>query len=577
MTKSARCFTLITSVLVTLSVTGLLALPQQRPAGQAAGSVIVDFVAVGANGQPVADLQPADVSIRISGKQRTITKLDFVKVDTASGPASTLPPPFAVNTPSTGRSLLILIDNESLRAGSERTMKESLDSLLKGLGPADRVALSVAPRDSVQLGFGAGLPAVRAALAKITGVRPANVSDSEAACRSRDSLVLLRSLLDSMAGSETPTSVLYVAGSLTVAASVNRNVSSGTSCEVLMEHYQGVGSAAAAARANVYVVQGDDAITMRDSGLDNLAGLVGTPNVLRAMGDGLNKVLTESAGYYLATVQPDPADRPGQSQRLEVRVGREGVTAHARSEVVAGRGGRAGAKATPRDMVATTAPFTDLHLRATAIASRGQGGKMTVLALAEPVDPSVKLSALTAVIVAPGAAKAAFVANADEKQLALRPVVVALAADPGKYRLRVAAVDSTGRAGAVDYDLDANFVEAGPIKVAGLLIAGPRGEGFAPQLVFSNEPELALQVDLFGDLAALKMGAKFEIAATPDGKALAEGQVGGAGTSEPDKFVLSGRIPIASLAPGDYVVRVTVQAEGHPEAKLIRTIRKVAK
>jgi len=182
-----------------------------------------------------------------------------------------------------------------------------------------------------------------------------------------------------------------------------------------------------------------------------------------------------------------------------------------------------------------------------------------------------------AVIVPPSGGKAAFAASADEKQRAGRLVVLPLAADPGKYRLRVAAVDANGRSGAVDYEINADFTPAGPLKLGGLLLAGPRGEGFAPQLLFTDESDLGLSIDLFGDLSTIKVGAKFEIAATPDGPALAEGQPGGSGTTEPDRFVLSGKIPIAKLAPGDYVVRVIVQAEGHPEGRVTRTMRKVAK
>src|SRR5678815_238949 len=84
-------------------------------------------------------------------------------------PASPPPPPFATNGGGggeAGRRLMIVIDNESLRTGTERAIRESLDQVLSQLGPNDRVAFSVAPRDTVQLGFGAGVAAVRAAVAK---------------------------------------------------------------------------------------------------------------------------------------------------------------------------------------------------------------------------------------------------------------------------------------------------------------------------------------------------------------------------------------------------------------------------
>ena len=48
-------------------------------------------------------------------------------------------------------------------------------------------------------------------------------------------------------------------------------------------------------------------------------------------------------------------------------------------------------------------------------------------------------------------------------------------------------------------------------------------------------------------------------------------------TSEPDKSILTGELPIASLAPGDYVVRAFVGIDGQPEGKVIKTFRKEGK
>jgi len=557
---------------------------------QQGGGIMVDFLAVGVNGQAVPDLQPGDVTIKVGGKQRTIASLEFKKADSGGGggtaPAAALPPPFATNAGGggdAGRKLLILIDNESLRTGTERAIRESLDQVLSQLGPNDRVAFSVAPRDSVQLGFGSGVAAVRAAVAKFAGIRPANPTDTENACRSRDTLVMLRTMMDALAGSEAPTSVLFIASGLTVPGNIGSNTSSknasSLTCEVLTEHYSGIASGVANGRVNLYVAQGDDANTGRDNGLENLAGVGAAGGVLRAMPGGLTRILAETSGYYIATLQPESSDKPGQTAKLEVRATREGVTARARADIsMMVRGNRAGSKATStREMVATTAPFNDLQLRVTAVAQRGTGGKMAILALAEPVDPAVKITQVTAVLVAPGAPKAAFARTLEEKELVGRPMPIGLVADPGKYRLRIAAIDSTGKSGAVDYDLDASLTPTGPLMLGQVMLVGPRGEGFSPQLVFSNEAEIAAYVELYGPVATSKIAAKVDIAATPDGKSIVEGPVGGSGTNEPDKFSLNAKLPIKDLPPGDYVVRVTVQAEGSPEAKVMRTMRKIAK
>ncbi len=122
--------------------------------------------------------------------------------------------------------------------------------------------------------------------------------------------------------------------------------------------------------------------------------------------------------------------------KLEVKATREGVTVKSRADVAMSKsaGPRPGGKATPREMVATTAAFTDLQLRTSAIAQRGPGGKMQILALIEPVDPAAKITALSAVLVAPGAPKAAFAADARRRRNWWPCYSVGLAADPGKYR-----------------------------------------------------------------------------------------------------------------------------------------------
>ena len=51
------------------------------PGVQQGGGVVVDFLALGMNGQAVPDLKPADVSIKVGGRQRTVASLEFVKTD----------------------------------------------------------------------------------------------------------------------------------------------------------------------------------------------------------------------------------------------------------------------------------------------------------------------------------------------------------------------------------------------------------------------------------------------------------------------------------------------------------------
>ena len=123
---------------------------------------------------------------------------------------SALPAPFATNADGGGsanRAILIVIEDESLRPGAERELRDQLTKFLEALSPGDRVGLATAPRDVARVGLG---PAsrVREALAQITGRQPGSMNDGERLCRTRDTLVAVRSQLSALAGSETPTTLI---------------------------------------------------------------------------------------------------------------------------------------------------------------------------------------------------------------------------------------------------------------------------------------------------------------------------------------------------------------------------------
>ena len=351
------------------------------------------------------------------------------------------------------------------------------------------------------------------------------------------------------------------------------------------DHDRALSTSVAQTRVNMFVVQGDESVAGRDDGLENLAGVTSAGPVLRVTGQGLSRVNAETAAYYAATVKAEADDRPGM-QRLELKVIKEGVTTRSRADVAIGRstGPAAGApaakagSASVADMLRTAnASYTDLQLRATAIVSRAKDGRVGVMTLVEPVDPAVKLKELTAGVVDMNVTPNRITPyKADEKQLAARPVSMIMDAPPGKIKVRVVALDESGKGGAVDVEVSTDLATGGPLKLGGILLVAPRGAAYSPALIFTDEAEIAFNFELYGDISA-GVEAKVELAATPDGPALETTKPGGQQTTEPDRFILQGKLPIAKLAPGDYVVRAIVNAAGQPPAKTYRTLRKVAK
>jgi hypothetical protein len=96
--------------------------PRPRRLRHALNTVAVDFVAVSIDGQPIADLKPEEVQVRVDGRQRPIKWLEWIPVAATPGdegstkPVPLLPPPFGSNgIADAGRSFVIAIEDDSFR------------------------------------------------------------------------------------------------------------------------------------------------------------------------------------------------------------------------------------------------------------------------------------------------------------------------------------------------------------------------------------------------------------------------------------------------------------------------------
>jgi hypothetical protein len=150
-----------------------------------------------------------------------------------------------------------------------------------------------------------------------------------------------------------------------------------------------------------------------------------------------------------------------------------------------------------------------------------------------------------------------------------------LTAAPGTYRLRVAAVDAGGRTGSVDYELKAEVPRADPLTLSTLVLGTQQaGGGFAPRLEFSAEPIAIGLLEIYGVPKGGTVAVDLDVATTPEGSALAAAQTTVTPGSTDDMRIAFGGFSIASLAPGDYVMRAVVSLNGKPVGKVVRTLRK---
>jgi hypothetical protein len=322
-------------------------------------------------------------------------------------------------------------------------------------------------------------------------------------------------------------------------------------------------------------VQGDINVTGRSDGLDNLAGVTSGAQVVvlnAAPENPLPRFAVETSASYLATFDPEPSERNGQNHRLELRLTRADITARAGTQlqIAAVRTPRKGGT-NPRDMLREATVFRDLPLRVAAFSSREAGDKLKIVAIGEPIEPGVKVAAASlGVYDAKGRLTSQSTAQADA--LGRMPLMFASVVAPGPYRVRLAATDASGRSGTADYDVEADLVTAGALKVSAILLGVDAG-GFKPVLEFKDEPAAVATFEVYGK-PGTSLPLRIELAATPDGPALQQVPPSGSGTKDPDRFVVSGVLQIASLAPGDYVVRAIVGAPDSGEGRVFRTLRK---
>jgi hypothetical protein len=224
-------------------------------------------------------------------------------------------------------------------------------------------------------------------------------------------------------------------------------------------------------------------------------------------------------------------------------------------------------------MLSTTQVFRDLPLRAAGFAAfDGRGDAMRIVTLAEPIEPDVRIvSLLAAIFDADGRSVSHWAATPEELQR--NPVIGAMPAAPGNYRLRVAAIDSTGRAGTVDYNVTAESIRTGPMKLSSLLLGLSRNGDFVPRLQFTTEPVAIGYVELYGAEAGSKVTATLEVSETLNGPPLTVVPLAIEGGG-PGRYIARGAVPIGALPAGDYSVRAIVGLEGHATTRVVQTLRK---
>jgi hypothetical protein len=563
-------------------------------------TVAIEFFAIGPDQVPARDLKATDVTVRLDGRPRTVKSLRLITLATpapadAAGSGAVAPPPYGSNSDEgLGRSFIVVVDEESIRLGRERPMRAALKRFLAALTPHDRVSVVTVPYGGLKIDFSTNHAKVGEIIAGLTGRAPDVESVQVGSCRTRNVLQSLDGLLSSLAGGEGPTSVLFVSASLYGPRRDSAYMSAPGMCEITTRDYQLVGAAAARARGHFFVVKSDDqpspaqlvTTDFRTQGSDHplvgfehLAGVTGGRQLvlLTAAGDAaLLPIAQETTAYYEAVIALTDADLDGVTHSVDLKVARDGLSLRSRPQLFLPKPDPMSLPAptrSPQEMIRDNRQFRTLPLRVNGYPSSVVDGKIRILVVVEPIEGAVTLKALAAALF-DGQGRLSGQGSALPGELTTSPVLMALDVQPGTYRLRAAAVDSEGRSGAADVALTAEIVQAGPLRLTSLLLGVSRGGGFQPRLHFTTEPVALGYLEISGGTAGTAVTAMLEVATTLNGPAFVTTRLALDATNDPTRFTATGAIPIASLPPGDYVIRAIVGSEGKPAGRVVATLRK---
>jgi len=567
----------------------------------------VDFTAVQPDGTPVPDLRAADVEIRIGDRVRTVRSLRRVSAAPAppASRTSLLAPPYGTNdNVSAGRRFILVIDQESFRAGRETQLRSAVEGFAAQLTPLDATMVAALPFGGVRIQFTNEPVRVRRAVEGIAGQASTTETGSDLACRTRRFLESLEGFLgEHRADARPSTFVVFTGGMAAPRRDAAMTMAPGM-CELPIDQFKRITAAASAAGASFYVVVPTDIDMTRSLPRENIAGTTffgsdnplegiehfegatgGTRLPLDATGTGsLARLMRESAAYYQAELEPDRGDQYGRSRSFSVRPVRKDVVVRARPEITLrdpALRAAAATKLTVPDLLGSFEGMTDLPLRIAGFPVRepgtstgpGAGGSIRVGVVIEPADPAATLSSVGALLIAADGRIAGrwFAKDATE-----RPLLGAMAAPPGTYTLRVAAVDAAGRAGIAEDTIDATLVPVGPLSLGGLMLGVSRPEGVKLQLEFHAEPVAIASFDLYGGTSGQRLGAALEVARDADGQPLVSVPLALSRADE-SRVTATGAVPLGALPPGDYVVRGVIRLEDGTTGRVLRTLRKLAR
>lgn len=358
-------------------------------------------------------------------------------------------------------------------------------------------------------------------------------------------------------------------------------LSEGLVAEPQLFDFTALAAAAQAAQVAVYVLQlevpvfeaAQDRVSptaaederLRADGLARLAGAA-RGALFRLVGSDprpFQRIAREMEGHYLVAFEAEQGDRDGRVHRIQVSLRRGGGLLRARSGFRLDPrplAGSAGPEDALVELLRQSRPATELPLRVATAVFREPGAAAFRVAVSAEADTAAGAADATIafvvlderqVIVASGAAAA------DGGRHALTAVV-----PPGRYAVKVAAIDRLGRRGSVTRVFAAGPAGPAAIEASDLLLGEPparAGEPLRPIVDRAPADGLVAYLEVYGHPALALETMRVVVRVVHPGSGAVAAEVpaslarGGAAWA-----VAQARVPLDQLAPGAYAAHAEV-------------------
>ncbi|MGE5815409.1 MAG: hypothetical protein ACM36C_13050 [Acidobacteriota bacterium] len=313
----------------------------------------------------------------------------------------------------------------------------------------------------------------------------------------------------------------------------------------------------------------------RETGLANVATMaggvfftgVGTP------GGAFDRVKAEMSNGYELGVEALERDAQQPSLRVEVALKRPGVRLRYRPEVNFLPALNPTAKLA--NLITQPIDVLDLPIDAAAYTVRGdEPDTVRVLFVAELGRSLTVADPVQYAIAIKDAGKTAFETNGTATRTGdIARIQFATQLPPAAYRVRIAAVDGSGRGGSLDVPVSVGLRAAGEIHLSDLIL-GQTGATFAPAIQSPAGQLLGSYIELYSAEPARFADAavRFELRRAGEAPVLAIANGTLRQTDSDRRQVAQGSISGADLPPGDYTVSAVVDVAGRPVGKVSRSI-----